>query len=87
MANAIGRRAFFATVLGVPMTGLSIPTAGFSLSGHMTNAGQETERYYAIAQGCCLMLDPQKLPACVAGADQLLEGEVELTLTRKYSSV
>jgi hypothetical protein len=56
---------------------------GFVLSGHMTNAGQESERYYAIAQGCALMLDPAKLPACVAGADALLNTDVEIALTRR----
>jgi hypothetical protein len=55
---------------------------GFVFIGHLTNAGQEAERYYAIGQGCALMLDPKVLPTCVAGADALLNQQVEVSLVK-----
>jgi hypothetical protein len=49
----------------------------------MTNAGQENERYYGIAQGAALMLDERIWPQAVKLADELLNSDVELTLARK----
>jgi hypothetical protein len=85
MASAIARRAFLATLFGAPLVTPNAVTAteGFVISGHMTNAGQENERYYAIAQGVALMIDERIWPAAVAGADKLLRTDVEIALTRR----
>jgi hypothetical protein len=80
----IGRRAFFATLFVAPaVVTPNTVIEGCVLSGHLTNAGQENERYYAIAQGAALMIDARVWPAAVAGADQLLGADVELALTRR----
>jgi hypothetical protein len=75
----VSRRAFFAALLPVYTTSTR---EGFVFIGHLTNAGQEAERYYAIGQGCALMLDPKVLPTCVAGADALLNQQVEVSLVK-----
>jgi hypothetical protein len=70
--------------LFLPMTGKNeTVTADVSITGHMTNAGQENERYYGIAQGAALMLDERIWPQAVKLADELLNSDVELTLARK----
>jgi hypothetical protein len=75
------RRQFFATLSVAPISGTM--TEGCVLTGHMTNAGQANERYYAIAQGVALMIDERIWPVAVQGADQLLDQDVELALTRR----
>jgi hypothetical protein len=80
----MNRRAFLAALAGsAAMTPTSVTAADVAITGHMTNAGQETERYYAIAQGCCLMLDERVWPQAVKLADELLNSDVELTLARR----
>ena len=79
------RRQLLATLFGVATTHKSIHAtnherAGFQVSGHLTNAGQENERYYAIDQSVALMLDARKHPAMVQGADALLGQRVRLVL-------
>ena len=77
------RRALFSALAGVPIVGRTEPTSGFVFHGHLTNAGQDGEAWFAIGQHIALVMDPEKVPACVAGARGLLGEEVEVSLTRK----
>lgn len=76
------RRAFLTT----PTAGLIRPnlgtSEGFTVTGLLSAAGQDTPKYYAIAQSVALMLDPSKACDLIAGAESLLGVPVHLTLTR-----
>ena len=76
------RRALLTTLFGVPITQGSVAASGFEVSGHLTNAGQSGDRYYAIDQSIAFMLDERKHPVMVKQADALLEGRVRLILER-----
>jgi hypothetical protein len=56
---------------------------GFEFRAQLTpGSGTPGDGFYAIGQSLGLMIDPEKLPACTAGANALLGQDVVITLTR-----
>jgi hypothetical protein len=56
---------------------------GFEFTARLTpGSGIPGDGFYAIGQTMGLMIDPDKLPACAAGADALLGQDVRIILTK-----
>jgi hypothetical protein len=91
------RRQLLSVLVGAPITaqptaGTTLPNlgyhghvsdGGFVLTGQFDHAGADNSlAYYSVAQGCSIVLDPKRVPACVAGADALVGHQVRLSLTK-----
>ena len=76
------RRDLLLTLGGLTALEQQVKAEGFIFSGRLTSAGMPGEGYYAIGQLVSFNLHPDA-KAMTAGADALLDRDVEIRLTAK----